>query len=67
MNDKSLLHRPIKKSIYMFPQKYTEDIRLFSKLKEEQLEYPTDLLATRKDAFLRHLATIRGSNQFSNN
>jgi len=67
MKDSKVLHRQIQMPMYMLPRKFTDEIRLFSKLKEEQLEYPTDLLATRKDAFLRHLATIRGSNQFSNN
>lgn len=51
--------------MYVHPQECMDVIRLFSRLKEEQLEAPADLLAARKDAFLQHVAVLRDSRQFS--
>lgn len=48
--------------VHVIPQEFMDVIRLFSKLSEEHLEYSTDLLAARKDAFLQRVATIRDSN-----
>ena len=48
--------------VHVIPQEYMYVIRLFSKLREERLEYPTDLLAVRKDAFLRYGVSMRDSN-----
>ena len=48
--------------VHEFPQEFIGVFSLFSNLKEEQLEYPTDLLMARKDAFLRYGVSIRDSN-----
>ena len=52
--------------MYVHPQECMDVIRLFSGLKEEQLEPPADLLAARKNAFLQHAAALRDSRQFKN-
>ena len=59
-----LLQMQIKIAMDVYPQECMV-IRLFSRLKEEQLEAPAELLAARKNAFLQHVAALRDSRQFS--
>ena len=60
------LQRQLKMPMYVHLQECMDVIRLFSRLKEEQLEAPADLLAARKNAFLQHAAGLRDSRQFKN-
>ena len=59
--------RQVKMRLFLRSHECADLIRLFSRLKEEQLEYPTDLSAARRDTFLQDAATIRYSKQFSHN
>jgi len=54
----------VKIPLYFHPYECADLISLFSKLKEEQLEYPADLLTARKDAFLWHVATKETRSSF---
>ena len=58
------LQRQIKMPMCVDRQEYLDVIRLFSRLKEEQLEAPAELLAARKNAFLQHVAALRDSSKF---
>ena len=59
------LQRQLKMPMCVDRQENLDVIKLFSRLKEEQLEAPADLLAARKNAFLKHIAASRDSGQFS--